>query len=131
MNKVTTIRRLLKPIILILLSLILYYFNYSGIALIIFLVYLVDNFYQLNYYWKKDNDIDEFIEKLNNGIESNIFQFVHPLALIQRNGDIVWSNSIFTELKSNEESSNKNILSIARGINLGRILTTRKHYTKD
>ncbi len=126
MNKVTTIRRLLKPIILILLSLILYYFNYSGIALIIFLVYLVDNFYQLNYYWKKDNDIDEFIEKLNNGIESNIFQFVHPLALIQRNGDIVWSNSIFTELKSNEESSNKNILSIARGINLGRILNDKE-----
>ncbi|MBN1069378.1 DHH family phosphoesterase [Clostridium botulinum] len=126
MNKVTTIRRLLKPIILILLSLILYYFNYSGIALVIFLVYLVDNFYQLNYYWKKDNDIDEFIEKLNNGIESNIFQFVHPLALIQRNGDIVWSNSIFTELKSNEESSNKNILSIARGINLGRILSDKE-----
>ncbi|AOR24862.1 DHH family phosphoesterase [Clostridium taeniosporum] len=126
MNKVTTIERLLKPIILILLSLILYYFNYQGVALIIFLVYLVDNFYQLNYYWKKDNDIDEFIKKLNKGIESNIFQFVHPLALIKRNGDIVWSNSIFIELESKEESSNKNILSIARGINLVRILNDKE-----
>ncbi|SFD19463.1 DHH family phosphoesterase [Clostridium uliginosum] len=125
MNIVTTLKRLLKPIILIISSLILCYYSYIGIALVIFLIYLIDNFYQLNYYWQQDNNLNEFIKNLNKGIENNIFQFIYPLALIEKNGNILWNNNIFNYLKTSEESSEKNILSIARGLNLDRILNPK------
>ncbi|GAA0079229.1 DHH family phosphoesterase [Clostridium sp. CTA-5] len=130
MKRVTIIKRLLKPIILIMSSLILCYYNYIGIAFIIFLIYLLDNFYQLNYYWNRENNINEFIGTLDKGIENNIFQFVYPLALVEKNGDIMWSNNIFNNIKSNEESLDKNILSIARGLNLERIFSDESKHQR-
>lgn len=130
MKGVTIIKRLLKPIILIMSSLILCYYNYKGIAFIIFLIYLLDNFYQLNYYWNREKNINEFIGILNKGIENNIFQFVYPLALVGKNGDIMWSNNIFNNIRSNEESSDKNILSIARGLNLERIFSDESKHQR-
>lgn len=122
MNGVTTFKRLLKPILLIIISIILFFYNYIGIGMIIFAIYLVDNFYQLNSYWKKENDANEFIKNINNGISDNILQFIYPLALIQEDGKLIWHNNLFNNLKFNEDTSEKNILSIARGLNLESIL---------
>ncbi|MBW6411790.1 DHH family phosphoesterase [Clostridium weizhouense] len=130
MKGVTIIKRLLKPIILIMSSLILCYYNYKGIAFIIFLIYLLDNFYQLNYYWNREKNINEFIGSLNKGIENNIFQFVYPLALVRKNGNIMWSNNIFNNIRSNEDSYDRNILSIARGLNLERIFSDESKHQR-
>lgn len=122
MNGVTMFKRLLKPILLIIISIILFFYNYIGIGMIIFAIYLVDNFYQLNSYWKKENDANEFIKNINNGISDNILKFIYPLALIQEDGKLIWHNNLFNNLKFNEDTSEKNILSIARGLNLESIL---------
>ena len=122
MNGVTMFKRLLKPILLIIISIILFFYNYIGIGMIIFAIYLVDNFYQLNFYWKKENDANEFIKNINNGISDNILRFIYPLALIQEDGKLIWHNNLFNSLKFNEDTSEKNILSIARGLNLESIL---------
>lgn len=122
MNGITMFKRLLKPILLIIISIILFFYNYLGIGMIIFAIYLVDNFYQLNSYWKKENDANEFIKNINNGISDNVLQFIYPIALIQEDGNIIWHNNLFNNLKSNEDTSVKNILSIARGLSLESIL---------
>lgn len=122
MNGITMFKRLLKPMLLIIISIILFFYNYIGIGIIIFAIYLVDNFYQLNSYWKKENDANEFIKNINDGISDNILQFIYPLALIQEDGELIWHNNLFNNLKFNEDTSEKNVLSIARGLNLESIL---------
>ena len=122
MNWITMLKRLLKPGLLIAILIILFLYNYTGIGIIIIVIYLIDNFHQLNYYWKKENDDNEFIKSINNGISDNVLKFIYPLALIKEDGELVWYNHLFNTLKSNEEDSEKNILSITRGLNLDNIL---------
>jgi c-di-AMP phosphodiesterase-like protein len=116
------IKRLFKPGLLIAILIILFLCNYTGIGIIIIAIYLIDNFHELNYYWKKENDDNEFIKSINNGISDNVLKFIYPLALIKEDGELVWYNNLFNTLKSNEEDSEKNILSITRGLNLDNIL---------
>lgn len=122
MKRKNIIKRLLKPMLLIISSILLFSYDYIGIGIIIFAIYLVDNFYQLNLYWKKENDMNEFIKVMNKGISDNVLQFIYPLALIEEDGRLIWHNELFNTLKSNKEASEKNILSIARGLNLDSIL---------
>lgn len=122
MNEITVIKRLLKPGLLIITLIILFLFNYEWISIFILIVYLVDNFYQLISYFKKQNDDKEFIKVINNGISDNLLQFVYPLALINENGDLVWYNKLFKSLKSEQEVSETNILNIAKGLNLENVL---------
>ncbi|MCE5221901.1 MAG: DHH family phosphoesterase [Clostridium sp.] len=122
MNWITMIKRLLKPGLLIAILIILFLYNYIGIGIIIIIIYLIDNFHQLNYYWRKENDDNEFIKCINNGISENVLKIIYPLALIKEDGELVWYNHLFNTLKSNGEDSEKNILSITRGLNLDNIL---------
>jgi c-di-AMP phosphodiesterase-like protein len=122
MNWITMLKRLLKPGLLIAILIILFLCNYTGIGIIIIVIYFIDNFHQLNYYWKKENDDNEFIKSIDNGISDNVLKFIYPLALIKEDGELVWYNHLFNTLKSNKEDSEKNILSITRGLNLDNIL---------
>ena len=67
MNWITMLKRLLKPGLLITILIILFLYNYTGIGIIILVIYLIYNFYELNYYWKKENDNNEFIKSIDNG----------------------------------------------------------------
>lgn len=118
MNWIIMLKRLLKPGLLIIVSIILCAYNYIGISIIILIIYLIDNFQQLNYYWKRDNDNNNLIESINYAISENALKSIYPIALIKENGELVWCNNLFNTLKSNEENSEKNILSIIRGFNL-------------
>lgn len=122
MNGITMLKRLLKPGLLIAILIILYACDYAGIGIIIISVYLVYNFYETNYYWKKENDTNAFIKSIDVGISENVLKFIYPLALIKEDGELVWYNNLFNTLKINEENTEKNILSITRGLNLGNIL---------
>ena len=122
MNWITMLKHLIKPGLLIIALIILFLYNYTEIGIIIILIYLIDNFQQLNHYWKKENDDNEFIKSINSGICDNALKYIYPLALIKEDGELVWYNNLFNTLKSNEEDSEKNILSITRGLNLENIL---------
>lgn len=122
MDWITMLKRLLKPGLLVTILVILFLYNYIGIGIIILMVYLVDNFQQLNYYWKKENDMAEFIKSIDKGIEDNSLKSVYPLVLIKDDGEIVWCNNLFKLFKHNDGDSEKNILSIIRGIDLDNIL---------
>lgn len=122
MNKITMLKRLLKPGLLIVISIILFLCDYAGLSIIILVICILDNLCKLNYYWEKELNSNEFIKSINKGIFDNILQFIYPLALIKEDGELIWYNNLFNSLKSNKESNEKNILSIARGLNLQDIL---------
>lgn len=122
MNWIVMLKRLLKPGLLITVSIILGAYNYMGISIIILIIYLIDNFQQLNYYWKKENDNNDLVKSIDYAISENALKSIYPIALIKEDGELVWCNNLFNTLKSNEENSEKNILSIVRGFNLDDFL---------
>ncbi|NMF06938.1 DHH family phosphoesterase [Clostridium beijerinckii] len=122
MNWITMLKRLLKPGLLITILILLFAYNYTGIGIIILVIYFIDNFHQLNYYLEKENDFNQFIKSINKGISENALKSIYPLVLIKEDGEIVWYNNLFNTLKSDEENTERNILSIARGINLDDFL---------
>lgn len=122
MKGLKKIQRYLKPIILITLSIVFCYYDYIAIGAIIFLIYLIDNFYLLNTYWKKESDKKQFIDIINKSISENFCNLAFPVALIKESGEIVWHNEKFKGLQKGEELLGKNIVSIARGLNIDKIL---------
>ena len=122
MNKITMLKRLLRPGLLIVTSIILFFCDYSGLSIIILVICILDSLCKLNYYWEKELSSDEFIKSIDKGIYDNILQFIYPLALIKEDGELVWYNKLFNSLRTNKEANEKNILSIARGLNLQDIL---------
>ncbi|CAI3620158.1 DHH family phosphoesterase [Clostridium neonatale] len=122
MNNNAILKRMLKPGLLIFIAIIFFTKNNFGLGIIVFIIYLVDNFYQLNYFWKKENDLQKFVKSIDNGLSENVLQFIYPLAIINNTGKIIWNNNIFNSLKSKDELKDSNILSIARGLNLEKII---------
>ena len=120
------IKKLIKPIGLILASVIFFSLGYSQIGLLFAIIYFIDNFYQLNNYWKKEENINQFTKDINKAIECNVASTILPIALIAESGNIMWHNDIFDELKSGKNFAGENILSIARGLNLKKILESDK-----
>lgn len=122
MNKITMLKRLLRPGLLIVVSIVLFLFGCSGLSIIILVICVLDSLFKLNYYWEKELSTDQFIKSIDKGIYDNILQFIYPLALIKEDGELIWYNDLFNSLRTNKEANEKNILSIARGLNLQDIL---------
>lgn len=122
MNGITMLKRLLAPGFVIIILIILFAYNYTSIGIVSFAIYVIYNFYQLNYYWAKENDANAFIKAIDAGLSENVLKCIYPLALIKEDGELVWYNNLFSALKINEENSEKNILSITRGLKLESIL---------
>lgn len=122
MNGITMLKRLLAPGFVVIILIILFVYNYTSIGIVIFTAYVIYNFYQLNYYWAKEYDENSFIKAIDAGLSENVLKCIYPLALIKEDGELVWSNNLFSALKINEENSEKNILSITRGVKLESIL---------
>lgn len=120
------IKKLIKPIGLILASVIFFSLGYSQVGLLFAIIYFIDNFYQLNNYWEKEENINQFTKDINKAIECNVASTILPIALIEDSGNIMWHNDIFDELKSGKNFAGENILSIARGLNLKKILESDK-----
>lgn len=76
--------------------------------------------------YDKDEDYIEVIEKaINKNIENNILNLVSPVALIKESGDIFWCNNEFKKF-SQDNIIGVNIVSIARGLNLSKLLECDK-----
>ncbi|MGV3026646.1 DHH family phosphoesterase [Clostridium thermobutyricum] len=118
----TPIKRMIKPVILILGAIISFILNYYQIGLLIILIFLIDNFYQLSIFWKKDMDEKNLIKEIDNAISDNLeANLIIPIALMDQQGNIKWNNSMMNEIKSGDNLVDSNILSIARGIDIEKI----------
>lgn len=116
----------LKSIILLSVSYTLWAVEYEAAALIAFIIYLIDNFYVLNIHWKKDMEMTQFTKEIDESINANICNLALPIALISDEGKIKWHNYQFSELRKEEKLVEKNLASIARGLNVDKILKDNK-----
>ena len=130
MDKVTMLKRLIKPVLLVTISIILIAFDYTLLGIILLIFYGIDNFYTLNIYWNREDDIYYFSKTLDKGIEDNVLQFIYPLTLIKENGEIIWCNKLFNAMQSGDNALGNNILSIASGLNLAETLKNENNHQR-
>ena len=130
MDKVTMLKRLVKPVLLVTISIILIAFDYILLGIILLIFYGIDNFYTLNIYLNREDDIYYFSKTLDKGIEDNVLQFIYPLTLIKENGEIIWCNKLFNAIQSGGNAIGNNILSIASGLNLIETLKNEKNHQR-
>ncbi len=123
MDNYAMLKQIIKPALLIIISITLFFTRYKGLGLIIFAIYLIDNFYKLNYFFKKENDVKQLIKSINEGLSDNVLQCIYPFAIINEEGKIVWNNNPFNSLRAKEDVKEDNILSIARSLDLSQLLS--------
>ncbi len=123
MDNYTMLKQIIKPVLLIVISITLFFTSYKGLGLIVFAIYLIDNFYKLNYYFKKENDLHQLVKSIDTGLSDNVLQFIYPFSIINEEGKIIWNNNLFNSLRSKEEAKEDNILSIARNLELSQLLS--------
>ena len=90
------------------------------LLLIIFIAFTVSEY--MNREEEEDN-VEKIIEIINKDIENNILNLIFPVALIKESGEIFWSNKEFQKFIPDEDPLGLNVVSIARGLNLSRLLT--------
>ncbi|WP_244834140.1 DHH family phosphoesterase [Clostridium sp. BJN0001] len=118
------LKAMVRPIILLVSSIVLYIIEYQEIGIIIFLLFLIDNYNKLYYYNKKENSQNEFINQIDKAVSENLFNVIYPIVLINKSGDIIWNNNMFESLKQKNEM---NILSIASELDLSLIERYKKN----
>jgi len=105
-------------------SFIIVYFYQNIFLAILFLIAFI-SFSRIIYLNKRKNEnkIDEIIEEINIQLKRNIMNLIYPIALIKENGEIFWCNKEFEKFIDSESAIGNNVVSIARGLNLSRLLS--------
>lgn len=122
MKKLKTIQPYLIQLLLVIISIMCFYFEYLPIGVVVLTIYLVYNLYFLIKYKKRDMDTDRLIKDIDEGISENFCSIGMPVVLIKDTGDIAWHNEKFKELQKDEDIIGKNIVSIIRGLNIDKKL---------
>lgn len=122
MKKLKSVHPYLIHFLLIIISIICFYFEYVTLGVVLLSSYLGYNLYLLSKHTKKEKDTERLIKDIDKGISENFCSIGMPVALIKDTGDIVWHNEKFKELQKDEAITGKNIVSIIRGLNIDKIL---------
>lgn len=120
------IKKIIRPIILVLGIIISLIFNIRELAMLFVLLYVLDNFYQLSGFWKKENDEKNLIKEIDKDIKENAANLAVPIVLIDSIGKVKWHNKAMKVFKDEESFVEENILSVARGIDLDKIKEVTK-----
>lgn len=124
-KKLESIKPMIIPLMFIGACIGFYYIKSAllgSILLIIFIIFNVTEYLIKN---KHQNSIEELNVSINNSINQNIFNLIFPVAIIDKTGKIIWGNSKFHKF-TEEEPVGLNVVSIARGLNLARLLACDK-----
>ncbi|WP_297635628.1 DHH family phosphoesterase [uncultured Clostridium sp.] len=120
------IKKMMRPILLLLAAIIAVVLNYNIIAIIFFALYVVDNIYQLNVLLKKEDDKQALIKDIDKAIYDNVANLMTPVVLIDTTGRVIWHNLSMKQLKVGDTFVDESILSIARGIDFEKIRESTK-----
>ena len=125
-KRLKLIKPIIAPIIFVIACISFYYLKSALLGTILLIVFLVVT---IKEYMSKGNikeekfDIEKLREELNKDIKDNIFNLIFPIALIKENGEIFWCNKEFKKFVQNEDPIGLNVVSVARGLNISRLLT--------
>lgn len=122
-NKMEEFEQITAPIIFV-ITFIIVYFLQNIFLTILFLIAFI-SFSRIMYLNKRKNAnrIDEIIEEINIQLKRNIMNLIYPIALIKEDGEIFWHNKEFEKFIDSESAIGNNVVSIARGLNLSRLLS--------
>lgn len=113
-----------------LLAFMFYMKNLVELSLLTFIIGLILFSYKLIKVTEAEklnkSKIDEFSFDLNEIIEKNLLALMYPLAIIRKDGEIVWSNEKFKNAFKVSEDININIGTVVRGIALDKALKYQK-----
>ena len=103
MEKLKMFTVYLKSILLISLSLVFYFTGHIIEGVTMFCIYLVDNFYTIYCYWKKQQEVNGFCKEIDRNIKDNACNLSFPIVIIKESGELIWFNERFSELINNKE----------------------------
>jgi cyclic-di-AMP phosphodiesterase len=98
----------------------------GSILLIMFIIVTLISNLNLDKLEHKESNVKDIIYKINEDIDKNLMNLVYPVALIKESGEIFWCNKEFEKFTQDDSSIGLNVVSIARGLNLSRLLSCDK-----
>lgn len=127
-KKLKEIKSMITPLMFVLSCVAFYYINsvlLGTILLIIFILFtIIENSNSHNDEVIDNNEVkhvEELRINIDESVNQNVFNLVFPMAIINKTGEIIWSNKKFTEF-TEENPIGLNVVSIARGLNIERLL---------
>lgn len=131
MNRLKIFQIYLKPILLMSLSLLFYFGEHKVEGIIMFGIYLVENFYTLNSYWEKQQDIYGFAKVIEKNMKENACTLAFPIAITKYSGELIWYNERFSNMVNKKDNLlGMNIVSIARGLDFEGLLKNEDSFFK-
>ncbi|MBS5308475.1 DHH family phosphoesterase [Clostridium sp.] len=122
-TRLKSIKPIITPLIFVGACIGFYYIKSTLLGSILLILFIIFRLSEYMVKGKSDDNIERIKENINRDINSNILNLIFPLALIKESGEIFWSNKEFQKFIPNENPIGLNVVSIARGLNLSRLLT--------
>ncbi|WP_300379747.1 DHH family phosphoesterase [Clostridium sp.] len=98
----------------------------GSILLVIFIIFTLVNNLNIDKIKHKEVNVNDLIYIINQDIDNNLMNLVYPVALVKESGEIFWCNKEFEKFTQDDSSIGLNVVSIARGLNLSRLLSCDK-----
>lgn len=104
----------------------MFYLDLFYLASIILILYICIDIYFNNRYKSIEDSNKKLVVDIKNNINDNISNMSYPISLINENGDIIWFNKKLKDILNIEDLSNHNIISVARSLDLQKLLKCDK-----
>ena len=127
MNKDKIIQLYIKPLIVIFLCGVMYYFNYLQAIIILLIMYIVECILKIRTHMNKEIKKENFTNYISKHIKSYIYNLIIPVVLTKKNGEIIWCNERFSSIRKEESLIGRNIISAIRGINIDFYIKDIQH----
>lgn len=122
-KRLKSIKAIITPLIFVGACIGFYYIKSTLLGTILLVLFIIFNISEYMMKGKYDDNIERIKENINRDINSNILSLIFPVALIKESGEIFWNNKEFQKFVPDENPIGLNVVSIARGLNLSRLLT--------
>lgn len=120
------IEPIITPSIFVLACIGFYYLKSTILGTFLLVIFILFTISEYRNKQTEEDNIEQVREAINRDISDNIFNLIFPLAIIKETGEIFWANKEFEKFTPEENPTSLNVVSVARGLNLSRLLTCDK-----
>ena len=113
-------------VVIAIVVIVMFYLDLFYLASIFLILYFCIDIYFNNKYKSIEDSNKKLVVDIKNNINDNISNMSYPISLINENGDIIWFNKKLKDILNIEDLSNHNIISVARSLDLQKLLKCDK-----
>lgn len=125
-NKIEEFAPIIAPTTFVISFIIVYFLQNIFLGTLFLIIFIAFSRVMYLKGTKNKDRIIEIIDEINIQVKRNIMSLIYPIALMKENGEIFWCNKEFEKFTNNESAIGNNVVSIARGLNLSRLLSCDK-----